>query len=44
VGYEDEGVAVITDGLSGNEQVVTNGQVRLQPGSHVKVNASEARS
>jgi multidrug efflux system membrane fusion protein len=37
VGYEDEGVAVITDGLSGNEQVVTNGQVRLQPGSRITV-------
>ncbi len=44
VGYEDEGVAVVTDGLSGNEQVVTNGQVRLQPGAHVKVNAEGAKS
>jgi len=39
VGYEDEGVAVVTDGLSGGEQVVTNGQVRLQPGSRVAVDA-----
>jgi multidrug efflux system membrane fusion protein len=39
LGYEDEGVAVVTDGLSGGEQVVTNGQVRLQPGSRVAVDA-----
>jgi multidrug efflux system membrane fusion protein len=44
VGYEDEAVAVITDGLAGNEDVVTNGQVRLQPGSHVKLNAEGAKS
>ena len=44
VGYEDEAVAVITDGLAGNEDVVTNGQVRLQPGSHVKLNAEGPKS
>lgn len=35
VGYQDERVAVIASGLSGNETVVTGGQVRLQPGVQV---------
>jgi multidrug efflux system membrane fusion protein len=44
IGYEDESVAIVTDGLAGNEEVVTNGQVRLQPGAHIKINAAEAKS
>ena len=44
IGYEDEGVAVVTEGLSGNEEVVTNGQVRLQPGAHVKTHGADAKS
>jgi multidrug efflux system membrane fusion protein len=36
VGYEDNGIAVVTKGLSGNETVVVSGQSRLSPGAHVK--------
>ncbi len=32
IGYEDDQVAVIKDGLAAGETVVTAGQVRLQPG------------
>jgi multidrug efflux system membrane fusion protein len=38
--YEDESASVISDGLKGGEEVVTAGQVRLQPG--VKVAAKPA--
>jgi multidrug efflux system membrane fusion protein len=40
ISYEDETAAVVTDGLTGGEDVVTAGQVRLQPG--VKVQAKPA--
>jgi multidrug efflux system membrane fusion protein len=36
VGYEDNGRAVVTKGLSGNETVVVTGQSRLAPGTKVK--------
>ncbi len=44
IGYEDESVAIVTDGLSGNEEVVTNGQVRLQPGTHIRIKSTEAKT
>ena len=44
IGYEDQVVAVVTDGLSGNEEVVTNGQSRLQAGTHVKAHGQDAKS
>jgi multidrug efflux system membrane fusion protein len=40
VGYEDDGKAVVTKGLSGNETVVVAGQSRLAPG--VRVQATDA--
>ena len=36
VGYQENGRAVVTKGLSGSETVVVSGQSRLAPGSHVK--------
>lgn len=36
VGYEDNGRAVVTKGLAGNETIVVSGQSRLAPGTHVK--------
>jgi membrane fusion protein, multidrug efflux system len=36
VGYEDNGQAVVTKGLSGNETVVVAGQSRLAPGVRVR--------
>ena len=44
IGYEDESVAIVTDGLAGNEEVVTNGQSRLQEGTHVKPHSQDAKS
>ena len=44
IGYEDESVAIVTDGLAGNEEVVTNGQSRLQEGTHVKPHSEDAKS
>jgi multidrug efflux system membrane fusion protein len=35
VGYEANGEAVVTKGLSGNQTVVVAGQSRLAPGTHV---------
>jgi len=35
VGYQDNGLSVVTKGLSGNETVVLSGQSRLAPGTHV---------
>jgi multidrug efflux system membrane fusion protein len=37
VGYEDNGLSVVTKGLSGGDVVVLTGQSRLAPGVHVKV-------
>ena len=40
VSYQDDGLAVVSKGLSGNETVVTSGQSRLAPGMGVKVEQS----
>lgn len=37
VGYQDRSIAEITSGLAGGEEVVTDGQSRLQNGTHVAV-------
>jgi len=37
VGYQDDGIAVVTKGLDGNTNVVVTGQSRLAPGTRVKV-------
>jgi membrane fusion protein, multidrug efflux system len=37
VGYEDNGLSVVTQGLSGGDVVVLTGQSRLAPGVRVKV-------
>jgi multidrug efflux system membrane fusion protein len=42
VGYEDQEVAVVTQGVTGNDTVVITGQSRLAPG--LKVQVAEARS
>jgi multidrug efflux system membrane fusion protein len=39
-GYQDNGRAVITKGLSGNETVVVAGQSRLSPGTRVQAKAA----
>ena len=45
VGYQDDGVAVVTNGLSANETVVISGQSRLAPGTRVKsTNAAQTAS
>jgi multidrug efflux system membrane fusion protein len=36
LGYQDDGKAVVSHGLSGNETVVLSGQSRLSPGVRVK--------
>lgn len=36
VGYQDNGLAVVTKGLPGNQTVVVTGQSRLAQGTHVK--------
>ena len=35
LGYQGDGQAVVTDGLSGGENVIVAGQVRVQPGQKV---------
>jgi membrane fusion protein, multidrug efflux system len=42
IGEENGGMTVVQAGLALNEQVVTSNQYRLQPGSHIRVNASNA--
>jgi multidrug efflux system membrane fusion protein len=37
VGYQDDGVAVVTKGLSGHETLVLTGQSRIGPGTRVNV-------
>jgi multidrug efflux system membrane fusion protein len=37
VGYQDRSIAEITSGLTGGEEVVTDGQSRLQNGTHVTI-------
>jgi multidrug efflux system membrane fusion protein len=42
IGEESGGMTVVQGGLALNEQVVTSNQYRLQPGSHIRVNAPNA--
>jgi membrane fusion protein, multidrug efflux system len=44
IGEESGGMTIIKDGVGLNERVVTSNQYRLQPGSHVRVNAAAAAS
>ena len=41
VGYQDNGLSVVTKGLTGNEAVVLSGVSRLAPGSHIKATAAK---
>ncbi len=43
VGQVSDGVAIVDDGVSAGEQVVTAGQYRLQPGARVAVNSPAAK-
>ena len=43
VGQVSQGVAIVDDGVSAGEQVVTAGQYRLQPGARVAVNSPAAK-
>jgi multidrug efflux system membrane fusion protein len=40
VGYQDDDLAVVSQGLSGNETVVVSGQSRLAPGTRVAATAA----
>jgi multidrug efflux system membrane fusion protein len=42
IGEESGGLTIVNDGLALNERVVTSNQYRLQPGSHVRINAADA--
>jgi membrane fusion protein, multidrug efflux system len=42
IGEESGGMTVVQSGLALNERVVTSNQYRLQPGAHVRVNATNA--
>ena len=44
VGYQDDGVAVVTKGLSGNETLVLTGQSRIGPGTRVNVTSPAQNS
>jgi hypothetical protein len=44
VGYEDNGQAVVTKGLTGNETVVVAGQSRVSTGTRVKAANNPAPS
>jgi membrane fusion protein, multidrug efflux system len=41
IGEDSEGTAVVTEGLSAGERVVTSNQYRLQPGARVREQAAE---
>jgi multidrug efflux system membrane fusion protein len=43
VGRVSNGVAIVDDGLTAGEQVVTAGQYRLQPGVRVEVESPAAK-
>src|SRR5215468_6731825 len=43
VGQVSGGVAIVDDGLTAGEQVVTAGQYRLQPGARIEVNSPAAK-
>ena len=42
IGEQSGSMTVVNGGLALNERVVTSNQYRLQPGSHVRINAAEA--
>ena len=44
VGYQDNRIAEITSGLSGGQQVVVNGQARVQDGTRVTIRAAAQAS
>ncbi|QEX21954.1 multidrug resistance protein [Hypericibacter adhaerens] len=44
VGQIADGVAVIDDGVTAGEQIVTSGQYRLQPGVHIEAKSADAPS
>jgi multidrug efflux system membrane fusion protein len=44
VGHVSDGVAIVDDGLTAGDRVVTAGQYRLQPGARVEVNTPAAKS
>jgi multidrug efflux system membrane fusion protein len=44
IGVQSGSVTVVNGGLALNERVVTSNQYRLQPGSHVRINAAAASS
>jgi multidrug efflux system membrane fusion protein len=37
VGYQEDGLAVVTKGMTGDENVVLTGQSRIAPGTHVTI-------
>ena len=37
VGYQDDGLAVVSKGMNGDENVVLTGQSRIAPGTHVTI-------
>jgi multidrug efflux system membrane fusion protein len=37
VGYQEDGLAVVTKGMNGDENVVLTGQSRIAPGTHVTI-------
>lgn len=43
LGYQDDKIAVVQKGLTGGEQVVTNGQSRLQAGTRIAIRSTPAQ-
>jgi multidrug efflux system membrane fusion protein len=41
VGYQDNGLSVVTKGLTGNESIIMSGESRLSPGAHIKATAAK---
>jgi multidrug efflux system membrane fusion protein len=41
VGYQDNGLSVVTKGLRGTEAIVLSGQSRLAPGAHIKATVAK---
>lgn len=44
IGYQDDRIAVVEKGLNGGEQVVTNGQSRLQSGTRIAIRSAPSQS
>ena len=44
VGQTEANVALIDEGLNAGEQVVTDGQYKLQPGAHVELTSSQPQN